>query len=95
MTRKEELLQQLALGVRPEELLNSPQYIKQLIAPAKVPSPRESRALKMYADGVAFHDMGDALGCSPATAMAVIGICRSVKQLPVPYRVPLRARYKK
>lgn len=95
MTRKEELLQQLALGVRPEELLNSPQYIKQLIAPAKVPSPRESRALEMYAAGLSFHDIGDALGCRYTTAMAMIGICRNFKQLPVPYRVPLRARYKK
>lgn len=96
---KDEVLRHLALGFRPEQLellmQQPPSDVKKLIAPAKVPSPRESRALEMYAAGVAFHDMGDALGCTPATAMAVIGICRNVKQLPVPYRVPLRARHKK
>lgn len=96
---KDEVLRHLALGFRPEQLLllmqQKPSDIKKLIAPAKVPSPRESRALKMYNDGVTFHDMGDALGCTPATAMAVIGICRNLKKLPVPHRVPLRARYKK
>lgn len=96
---KDEVLRRLALGFRPEQLSfllqQTPLDVKKLIAPAKVPSPRESRALEMYNAGVSFYDIGDAMGCSPATAMAVIGICRNVKQLPVPYRVPLRARHKK